>query len=204
MVALDSGEAEDVFSALSPATARRLLAACHEDPATASDLAERCDTSLQNARYHLDKLLEAGLVDVVDTWYSSRGSEMDVYGPTSGPIVVFPDDTPEETASLRDALSTTVGALAVVGLLSLLVQWLSERASPAGGDTADGPQAFETAANGSVEATHGPLGEMGAWLGGLPPGALVLFGGTLAVAAVFLAWAWRTRRRTPLRAQAEG
>jgi len=66
LVDLDDEVADDVFAALSSDTARRILSRLYRDPATASDVAEAADTSLQNARYHLDKLESAGLIEPVD------------------------------------------------------------------------------------------------------------------------------------------
>lgn len=52
-------------------------------------MADRVGTSLQNAAYHLDRLLDAGLVTVIETWYSAKGKEMDVYAPATEPLVLF-------------------------------------------------------------------------------------------------------------------
>lgn len=73
---------EAVFEALGSETARSILVALEDDPATASDLADRVETSLQNVQYHLGNLQAADLVAVVGTWYSSKGREMAVYAPT--------------------------------------------------------------------------------------------------------------------------
>lgn len=84
-----SGEAAStVIPALASETARALLVCLNDAPETASGLAESSDTSLQNVLYHLGSLREAGLVRVVDTWYSSRGVEMKVYAPTFESLVI--------------------------------------------------------------------------------------------------------------------
>lgn len=70
-----------VFDALGSETARSVLASISDEPATASDIADCVDTSLQNVQYHLSNLEEANLVSEVGTWYSSRGTEMTVYAP---------------------------------------------------------------------------------------------------------------------------
>lgn len=85
-VSLD--DAGDVVSALTSETARELVARIYDEPGTASDLAEDLGTSLQNAQYHLDRLEAAEVVEVVGTWYSKRGTEMDVYGPSNEPLVI--------------------------------------------------------------------------------------------------------------------
>ncbi|MFB6159698.1 MAG: ArsR/SmtB family transcription factor [Haloferacaceae archaeon] len=94
-VGIDDEGAADVFDALATDQSRAILRRLREEPMTASDLAAATDTSIQNATYHLRKLERAGLVAVVDTWYSSRGQEMSVYAPRVSSVVV--DCTAGET-----------------------------------------------------------------------------------------------------------
>jgi DNA-binding transcriptional ArsR family regulator len=83
-------EAAHACACLASETATRILAHLFDEPTTASDVADRVDTSVQNVHYHLDRLVESGLVRVVDTWYSSRGVEMDVYAPAHDEFVLAP------------------------------------------------------------------------------------------------------------------
>lgn len=76
------------IEALAADTSRSVLSTLHDEPATASDVADAVGTSVQNAHYHLRKLADVGLVDVVETWYSERGSEMPVYAPVSERLVL--------------------------------------------------------------------------------------------------------------------
>ena len=141
LVELDDDVADEVFAALSAGTARDILKRLYHEPGTATDVAEAADTSLQNARYHLDKLQAAGLVEEVDTWYSSRGTEMTVYAPTNEPLVVAagPD---EQTSVLRSALGRLVGAVGVLGIASLAIDRLARsRAGMLGASGADGGDA---------------------------------------------------------------
>ncbi len=123
VIGVDDDAADDVLSALSSGTARSLLSALHDDPAPPSELAEACDTSLQNVQYHLGKLETAGAVEVVDTAYSEKGREMDVYAPADQPLVVFAGQE-EDGSTLRTALSRLLGAVGILALGSLLVQSL--------------------------------------------------------------------------------
>ncbi|QSX00216.1 ArsR/SmtB family transcription factor [Haloterrigena alkaliphila] len=121
VVGLEGEDADAVFGALSSTTARRIYARLDEEPGTPSDVAEAIDSSIQNVRYHLENLEDAGLVEVVDTWYSSRGNEMSVYATTDGPLIVTGD---ESTASrLREALSRFVGGVVVLAAGSFVVQY---------------------------------------------------------------------------------
>lgn len=146
LVELDDDSADAVFAALSTETARDILGRLYEEPGTATDVAEAADTSLQNARYHLEKLQAAGLVEAVDTWYSSRGTEMTVYAPTNEPLVVAAGPE-EQTSVLRSALSRLVGALGVLGLASLFVDWLA-RSGFGGSSLFGGPGSAEGADGG--------------------------------------------------------
>jgi DNA-binding transcriptional ArsR family regulator len=121
VVGLDSEDADDLLSALSSETARKLLAALHEDPATPSKVADRIDTSLQNVQYHLGKLEDAEAIEVVDTVYSEKGREMNVYAPTDQPLVVFAGDE-EASSGLKSALSRLLGGLGILALGTLFVQ----------------------------------------------------------------------------------
>lgn len=94
VVRLEDGDDQSAaaFEILSSATARAILTALYDEPGPASDIATRVDSSIQNVRYHLDRLTGAELVEVVDTWYSSKGAEMDVYAPTTEPLVITVGD----------------------------------------------------------------------------------------------------------------
>lgn len=145
VVDLEGEEADEVFGALSSKTARRIVTELHEEPRTQSDLADDVDTTVQNVRYHLDKLDDAGLVEVVDTWYSSRGNEMKVYAPADGALIVSGDRG--RASRLKTALSRLVGGVSVIGLASLLVQVVARRlgtpVSFAGSGGADDGGQFE-------------------------------------------------------------
>jgi DNA-binding transcriptional ArsR family regulator len=137
LVDIDDDAAEEVFAALSSDTARAILSRLYEGPETASGVAEAADTSIQNARYHLEKLESAGLVEPVDTWYSSRGTEMTVYAPTNEPLVVAAGNE-ESKGVLRRALERVVGAVAVLALASVVIDRLAGGSGSLFGGIGDG------------------------------------------------------------------
>jgi DNA-binding transcriptional ArsR family regulator len=150
VVDLEGDDAEKVFGALSSETARAIFTALHEEPMTASDVADAVDSSIQNVRYHLENLTDAGLVEIVDTWYSSRGNEMKVYAPKDGPLIVSSDQS--RASRIRTALSRLVGGIGVLLASSLVVQygWQELFGGLAGGagtqsdGSAPGPSADDT------------------------------------------------------------
>jgi DNA-binding transcriptional ArsR family regulator len=158
LVGLDSEEADELMAALSSETARELLSALHEDPAPPGELADRVDTSLQNAQYHLEKLENAGAIEVVGTAYSEKGREMAVYGPADSPLVIYAGEQ-ERASGLRAALSRLFGGVLALVVGSLAIQELfgqsilrsaREDAGTGGGDAATASPAPDGDDDGAV------------------------------------------------------
>ena len=124
-------------------TRRRVYRALFTEPQTTSELAERIDTSIQNVQYHLETLQDAGLVEPVETVYPGTGNEMTVFAPASDPLVFVGDA--DRLPAIRESLHHVVGGLAVLGVVSLLVQWLVAR------EFAVRPQAREPSAMTATE-----------------------------------------------------
>jgi len=155
VVDLEGEDADAVFSALSSDTARDIYRSLQEEPHTPSEIAEAADTSIQNVRYHLDNLEDAGLIEVVDTWYSSRGNEMSVYAPTSDALVLASGE--EQTSRLKTALSRLVSGIVVLALASLAFQRAARSlvggkiglgGGPQGSGAAEEPGSYEFATDG--------------------------------------------------------
>jgi DNA-binding transcriptional ArsR family regulator len=125
LVDLDEETADEVFEALASGTTRKIFLELHNQPQTASDLAEVTDTSVQNVQYHLEKLADVDLVEVVDTWYSERGSEMKVYAPQDESLVLFAGRDKQST--FRRLLNRFAGLFAVLLPPSILAGWLASR-----------------------------------------------------------------------------
>ncbi|ERG89987.1 MAG: putative transcriptional regulator [halophilic archaeon J07HX5] len=127
LVDLDEDTADEVFDALSSRTTRTIFLELHDQPQATSDLADVTDTSVQNVQYHLEKLTEAELIEVVDTWYSERGSEMNVYAPTDESLVLYAGR--DKQSSLRTILRRLVGAVGTLVPVSIGVGWFAGRDS---------------------------------------------------------------------------
>jgi DNA-binding transcriptional ArsR family regulator len=184
VIGLDSEDADDLLSALSSDTAREVLATLHEEPDTPANVAERVDTSLQNAQYHLGNLEDAGLIEVVDTVYSEKGREMNRYAPADRPLVVFAGRE-EESRGLESALKNLLGAVGILGLASLLVQWYVE-GPPFGAQTGGADAGGGDGGMGTMSTEAAPTAADAA--GGLPPGLLFFLGGLLVLTVVGVAW----------------
>lgn len=127
LVDLDEETADEVFEALSARTTRQIFLSLHDQPQTASDLAEETDTSVQNVQYHLKKLKDVELIEDVDTWYSERGSEMNVYAPRDESLVLFAGR--DKQRSFRSLFDKLAGVASVLVPGSLLAGWVARRAT---------------------------------------------------------------------------
>jgi DNA-binding transcriptional ArsR family regulator len=210
VVSIREDAADEVFEALSSGTAREILAALYEDPDTASSVADRVDTSLQNASYHIEKLVDADLVEVADTWYSEQGREMKVYAPASDSLVLFASDETTEP-SLKSRLLRLLGVVGVLGAASLVVQRLvggraesaptverAEGADDGGGGiniASDDAGAVNTTVEQTTEteAVDYTTEIADAAANAVPPGVL-FFAGGLLVLSVVLGYAWYRER----------
>lgn len=168
---LDDDDAENLLGSLSSDTARSVLVALHEEPKTASELADNVDTSLQNVRHHLDNLTDAELVETTETRYSVKGREMKVYAPVNDSLVLCVGDT-EERNSLLSSLRNYVGAAVALVVGSLLVHV----AFGTGLTAIDGPTSPRVAD--SVGSSSADL------LGVLPPALAFLAGGLVVLTVV--------------------
>lgn len=186
LVALGDSAAEDVLSAVSSTTARRILDLVYEEPRPASALADELDTSLQNVSYHLDRLEEADVLNVAEVWYSGQGREMNVYAPTNSALVLYAG-AEETTTSLTDALHRALGAAGVVGLASAAVhaRWAETRSDGSAVRTLDAEQP-------APEPDPTLWETLVAFATG--PGGTVLALGLVAIVLAFAAWYWRSHR----------
>jgi DNA-binding transcriptional ArsR family regulator len=170
VVGVDSEDADELLAALSSATARRIVAALHDEPAPPSKVAEEVDSSLQNVQYHLGRLEDAGVVEVAGTAYSEKGREMDVYAPADQPLVIVAAEE-EETTGLKAALSRLLGGVAALLVGSAAVQELfgdgllppvGMGAAPAsGGGGGDAENGGGTDATATATPTEGDGGGIG-------------------------------------------
>ncbi|WP_338737544.1 winged helix-turn-helix domain-containing protein [Haloplanus salilacus] len=175
VLSLTDDDAERLIGSITSETARSILTALEDHPATASELAETVSTSLQNVRHHLGNLEEADLVEVADTRYSVKGREMNVYAPTQDSLVVCVGSDDDKERFL-DSLDRTAGAVVVLAAAAFGVQ----RAFGTGVVDLGGPGTTPRVGD-AVGSASAPL------LGLVPPGVAFLAGGLL-VLALLAAW----------------
>jgi len=124
---VDNERTRDVISTLSSDTAFGIFQMLNDEPLTPSEVADELDMSVQNASYHIENLEEANLVEVIDTCYSEKGREMDIYGVTSEPkVLVLGSQT--DQAGVQRAFGSLAGAVDASAILVAAWQSLSDLA----------------------------------------------------------------------------
>jgi predicted transcriptional regulator len=106
-VSLDARESESILDAIQSGTARDILAILGTESMNTAMIADFVGTSVQNTKYHLNNLSQAGLVAVVGSRYSTKGVEMDVYTAAVDEIDLF--IPAEDTAIDQSDRSTNSG-----------------------------------------------------------------------------------------------
>ncbi len=92
VLTMSDAETGQVLNAVSSETAVSVLSMLSESSKVSKEIAESLDMSVQNVRYHLNKLEDAGLIETDGIRYSERGREMSVYRVAESPTVIVLGD----------------------------------------------------------------------------------------------------------------
>lgn len=82
--------AQQIGRAIASPLAGEILRRFASGPMTLSRISEELSVPINTAKYHVENLLEAGLLEVVDTRYSEKGREMKLYGLRNQVVIVAP------------------------------------------------------------------------------------------------------------------
>ncbi|MFC7059339.1 ArsR/SmtB family transcription factor [Halovenus salina] len=119
---IDDERTAEMISTLSGETALTIFRMLDDDALTASEIADDLDLSVQNTTYHLENLQDAGLVEVIDTCYSEKGREMEIFTAAREPKILVLGSK-DEGKTIRRAFTTLAGAVGVSAIA--LAAWSS-------------------------------------------------------------------------------
>lgn len=173
VVGIDEDDAKLLLNVLSSEPTREVFQEIQKSPAPASELAESMGTSVQNISYHLDKLLDADAIEVVETLYSERGREMDVYATSAEPIVIIGNSEPDD--DLKANLSRLLGAVGLLAIVSVIIQSMVPSQAP--------PASSTSGSYGIAPTATAP-----------PIGMYVFVAGLLVLVSAFIVWYLRRNR----------
>jgi DNA-binding transcriptional ArsR family regulator len=125
VIVLEPGDerAQKIGKAIASPTANEILHILAEGPKTASDLTEVLNIPMGTLKYHIENLLEAGLIEITETRYSVKGREVKVYALRDQLLIVAPKVTSIRSILLKYAslfVIVIVASMAMFAILPLL------------------------------------------------------------------------------------
>jgi len=122
VVFLEPGDerAQKIAKAMGSQTASDILQILGEGPRSLTDITERLNIPMNTAKYHIENLLDAGLIAVEKTTYSIKGREVKIYTLTNQLLVVAP-----RQSNVRSLLLKYASLFGIVAICSVIISILS-------------------------------------------------------------------------------
>ncbi|NMB78672.1 MAG: helix-turn-helix domain-containing protein [Methanomicrobiales archaeon] len=121
ILVLEPGDerAQKIAKAMSSQTASDILHLLGEGQVSLNDLAEKLSIPINTAKYHVENLLDAGLVAVAETRYSVKGREVKMYSLTNQLLIVAPKQSPVRSLILKYASLFAILVIATLGVMAM-------------------------------------------------------------------------------------
>ena len=120
VIVLEPGgeKAQKIAKAMASQTACDILRFIGEGQKTSTEISEHLSLPMNTAKYHIENLLDAGLINVSATKYSVKGREVKVYSLTNQLLIVAPRQSNIRTILLKYA---SLFGIVVFGTLVLAI-----------------------------------------------------------------------------------
>jgi predicted ArsR family transcriptional regulator len=126
VVLLEPGDerAQKIAKAMASPTGGDILHLLGDGPKSLTDIAEHLRVPMNTAKYHLENLLDAGLIAVAETKYSVKGREIKLYSLTNQLLIVAPRQSNVRSLLLKYASLFGIVAVSTLGI-SFLAPFLN-------------------------------------------------------------------------------
>lgn len=116
VIVLEPGgeQAQKIAKAMGSQTAGDILQLLKTGPKTSTEITDQLGIPMGTAKYHIENLLDAGLIEVTKTKYSVKGREVKVYGLKDQLLIVTPSVTNVRALLLKYASLFGVVTVATV------------------------------------------------------------------------------------------
>jgi DNA-binding transcriptional ArsR family regulator len=130
VVVLEPGgeRAQKIAKAMASQTAGDILRLIGDGQKTSTEISEQLSLPMNTAKYHIDNLLDAGLINVAATKYSVKGREVKVYTLTDQLLIVAP-----KQMNVRSLLMKYASLFGIIAFGSLLIALFSQVPVSGGG-----------------------------------------------------------------------
>jgi len=200
VVVLEPGDlrAQKIAKAMGSPTAGDILQLLAEQPRSLSDITERLSIPMNTAKYHVDNLLDAGIIAVADTKYSVKGRTVKIYSLTDQLLIVAPRRSDIRSMLTRYAALFGIVAVSSLGIFSLVSTSVVSNGALMAPAPAIARQATGAGEEGVVMQSMKTTADTfaGVPAAGIDP-ALAFFLGGLMVIIILLcyeAWLWKKTR----------
>ncbi len=146
VVVLQPGDsrAQKIGKAIASQTANDILLLLQNRLMTATDLSETLKIPMGTVKYHIENLLDAGLLEVREKKYSVKGREVKIYGLKDQLLIVAP-----KVQNIRSILLKYASLFGIIGLASLAAYSLLPLAARTGGETREAFSGLDGAGSGA-------------------------------------------------------
>jgi len=129
VVFLEPGEerAQKIAKAMASQTAGDILRLIGQGQKTSTEISEQLSLPMNTAKYHIENLLDAGLISVAATKYSVKGREVKVYTLTDQLLIVAP-----KQVNVRSLLMKYASLFGIIAFGSVVIAMLSSLFRSAG------------------------------------------------------------------------
>ncbi len=131
LVDLNEPQTKKLAETITSETSRKVLNYLTEKDETEANLAKELNLPISTVHYHLQKLLEAGLVTVEEFHYSQKGREINHYRLANKYIIIAPTKVPGLKEKLRGILPIALIALGISAIIKIFTS-TSQRVFSAG------------------------------------------------------------------------
>ncbi|HVP95100.1 MAG TPA: helix-turn-helix domain-containing protein [Methanoregulaceae archaeon] len=133
VIVLEPGDeqAQKIAKAMGSQTAGDILQLLKTGPKTSTEVTETLQIPMGTAKYHIENLLDAGLIEITKTRYSVKGREVKIYGLKDQLVIVTPRIANVRSILLKYAslFGVMIVATAVIGAILQMVSPVASNAS---------------------------------------------------------------------------
>ncbi|PKL57323.1 MAG: ArsR family transcriptional regulator [Methanomicrobiales archaeon HGW-Methanomicrobiales-6] len=112
--------AQKIARAMASQTANAIIQAFGGGPLTSSEVARQMKIPITTASYHIENLLDAGLLEVMETRWSEKGREVKVYGLANQVLIIASPASDLRSVLQKYAMLFGIVILASLGLWAIL------------------------------------------------------------------------------------
>jgi DNA-binding transcriptional ArsR family regulator len=166
VIVLEPGgeQAQKIAKAMGSQTAGDILQLLKTGPKTSTEVTDQLGIPMGTAKYHIENLLDAGLIEVTKTKYSVKGREVKVYGLKDQLLIVTPSVT-----NVRALLLKYASLFGVVTVVTVVAGAVLQVLTLAGTSTSINDEIKKSGIEAVTGVPPSPLMSGNTWAGGTGP-----------------------------------